>query len=576
MTIRCQAIAYPAKKHEPCHDAQCGTGTQCFDCGNVPNGSRLASCCPAGQMPTPGPKGRYPCQRQGIDGGQFCQWSCCASPLSVPCGTGCCRPSTHGYPHKCGKALGSHGSCCVQQGASPEEQLQDGCCIRGEGRLCTSGPPHKACCLWTQGDTRKSNPDPHSPCQPKNCSFYEPCATPEGYDCRFFGQRVCCLRSKSGHIAEEDTCQRSPGDCQSRWRPCPSGVGSNCANSGIACCLGEASCSPDCSHYRPTEQHSIALTAVCAIALAVCVCAALWWRQRRRQRQAESAARRPVALVLANSDYRGVFVPLPFAHKDGQAMCQMLSDQGYEVINDWDVSRSKMLQRCRQLVNTLGGCKGPVVPICFMGHGVEVAGMQYLVPVDATGYDPQSLVPLSEFLQLPQTAHLPSPRGAASAETVRSALYACFLDICRLPVPDDAAKAFGAAAAKFPSQRSSRRQADASCLFVLKACQAGGVAQETPDGHGYFTKAVLTVPRDATLQEYADQVMEQVKRETEAARLLRPTLQVQQPCLESECAQLRQITLADPGLNTVRRQSSSRASTRLSGSSSSSLLELGQ
>lgn len=105
-------------------------------------------------------------------------------------------------------------------------------------------------------------------------------------------------------------------------------------------------------------------------------------------------------------------------------MCQMLSEQGYEVIYDWNVSRSKMLQRCRQLVRNLGGCNGSVVPICFMGHGVEAAGMQYLVPMDATDYDPQSLVPLSELLQLPQMAHLPPLGGAASAEVVRSALYA--------------------------------------------------------------------------------------------------------------------------------------------------------
>jgi len=224
----------------------------------------------------------------------------------------------------------------------------------------------------------------------------------------------------------------------------------------------------------------------------------------------------------------------------------MLNEQGYEVISDWNVGKGKMLQRCKQLIQNLGGSEGSVVPFYFAGHGVEVAGMQFLVPVDATDYDPQSLVPLAEFLRLPRAAHRPGVASDFGSQPVRSALYACFLDICRLPVPEERVDAFGAAAAQFPAERRLRRQVQASSLLLLRACQAGGRAQETPDGHGYFTKALLGVQRDATLQQYADHVMQQVPRETEAARACRPSLQVQQPCLESECPHLGEVTLAQP------------------------------
>eukprot|EP00928_Gymnodinium_smaydae_P068262 TRINITY_DN51340_c0_g1_i1.p1 TRINITY_DN51340_c0_g1~~TRINITY_DN51340_c0_g1_i1.p1 ORF type:complete len:286 (+),score=39.33 TRINITY_DN51340_c0_g1_i1:65-859(+) len=236
-------------------------------------------------------------------------------------------------------------------------------------------------------------------------------------------------------------------------------------------------------------------------------------------------------------------------------MCRMFREFGYDVIYDFNVDRNRMLRRCAELVSRLQGTEDAVVPIYFAGHGVEVAGMQYLVPVDASDYDPQRMVPFSEFLRLPRAAHLPNGDLSAGCETVRSALYACFLDICRLPIPDQKAPLFAQSCSNYPDRCKTRRQAQASRTFILKGCQAGAAAMEIPGGGGYFTKALLEVPRDASLQDLADHVMKQVAEETKSK---------QQPCLESECPNLKEVKLS---------RHESCASTFSGTSSSSSLLQ---
>lgn len=109
--------------------------------------------------------------------------------------------------------------------------------------------------------------------------------------------------------------------------------------------------------------------AAAASALALLICNPAWAENR-------------VALVIGNSAYRAVS-PLPNAVNDAAKMTDMLSNAGFEVLSTPDLSQYDLRKTISEFAGKVAE-KGPdtVALVFYAGHGIQVDGENFLVPVD--------------------------------------------------------------------------------------------------------------------------------------------------------------------------------------------------
>lgn len=94
------------------------------------------------------------------------------------------------------------------------------------------------------------------------------------------------------------------------------------------------------------------------------------------------------ALVIGNDSYQSV-PKLLNAREDAQAMVRSLSDMGFQVQLELDLRERNMRAALRQFKSRVEG--GDEVIIFFAGHGVQLAGTNYLLPVDITGENEEQI-----------------------------------------------------------------------------------------------------------------------------------------------------------------------------------------
>lgn len=115
---------------------------------------------------------------------------------------------------------------------------------------------------------------------------------------------------------------------------------------------------------------------------------------------------RRVALVVGNAAYRNVD-PLLNPHKDAKAVAESLRNVGFEVVTlANDQTREQMINALRTFANEAE--KSDWAMVYYAGHGIEVGGVNYLVPVDATIAVDRDIqfeaVPLSQVLNATDAA----------------------------------------------------------------------------------------------------------------------------------------------------------------------------
>lgn len=89
-----------------------------------------------------------------------------------------------------------------------------------------------------------------------------------------------------------------------------------------------------------------------------------------------------VALVIGQSAYRSVPV-LPNPANDAKAVAQMLTDSGFEVSTAADLSQNEMRQQVSEFAGKVAAKGADTVALVFYaGHGLQIDGENYLVPVD--------------------------------------------------------------------------------------------------------------------------------------------------------------------------------------------------
>jgi Caspase domain len=89
-----------------------------------------------------------------------------------------------------------------------------------------------------------------------------------------------------------------------------------------------------------------------------------------------------LALVIGQSAYRSV-TPLPNPANDAKAMAQLLADSGFDVTEASDLSQKDMNREVGDFAAKIAA-KGPdtVALLFYAGHGLQIDGENYLVPVD--------------------------------------------------------------------------------------------------------------------------------------------------------------------------------------------------
>ncbi len=91
-------------------------------------------------------------------------------------------------------------------------------------------------------------------------------------------------------------------------------------------------------------------------------------------------AQRRVALVIGNSAYQHT-APLPNPKNDATDIGAALKKHGFEVIEGFDLDKAGMDRKVRDFAEAVHGA--PVAVFFFAGHGLQISGQNYLVPIDA-------------------------------------------------------------------------------------------------------------------------------------------------------------------------------------------------
>jgi caspase domain-containing protein len=103
-------------------------------------------------------------------------------------------------------------------------------------------------------------------------------------------------------------------------------------------------------------------------------------QQDRRLTVAPAAEARRVALVIGNGAYESA--PLRNPINDARDVAQALRELGFDVAHGENLGRDDMKRRIRSFGERLRG-GSDVALFYYAGHGVQVKGTNYLVPVDA-------------------------------------------------------------------------------------------------------------------------------------------------------------------------------------------------
>lgn len=208
-----------------------------------------------------------------------------------------------------------------------------------------------------------------------------------------------------------------------------------------------------------------------------------------------------VALVIGNANYQNA-PQLANPDDDAQSMAQFLNSAGFEVVAATDLTQNDML-RVVQDFSAKVASRGPntVAMVYYAGHGVQLAGENYLVPVDAKVSNPSELV--NNSVRLVDVM--------STLETIPSRMRIVILDACRnnpFPTINDAGR--GLAIVDAPNGS-----------IVGYSTAPGAEALDGTGGHSPYTQAFLNVAREPNvpIEQLFKRVRLQVNQTTSGAQI---------------------------------------------------------
>ncbi|WP_407119676.1 caspase domain-containing protein [Bradyrhizobium sp. STM 3561] len=208
-----------------------------------------------------------------------------------------------------------------------------------------------------------------------------------------------------------------------------------------------------------------------------------------------------VALVIGNARYQNA-TQLANPDDDAQSMAQFLNSAGFEVVAATDLTQNDMI-RVVQDFSAKVASRGPntVAMIYYAGHGVQLAGENYLVPVDAKVSSPTELV--NNSVRLVDVM--------STLETIPSRMRIVILDACRnnpFPQVNDAGR--GLAIVDAPNGS-----------IVGYSTAPGAEALDGTNGHSPYTQAFLNIAREPNvpIEQLFKRVRLQVNQATSGAQI---------------------------------------------------------
>ena len=220
---------------------------------------------------------------------------------------------------------------------------------------------------------------------------------------------------------------------------------------------------------------------------------------------AEGAEKR-IALVIGNSVYRSA-AELPNARNDAKTIAKLLTDAGFDVVQ----SKSELgVEEFRRVLRDFADLSdnADVALVYFAGHGIELSGTNYLIPVDARLARDRDAE--DEAISLDRLLHTVEPARR---------LKLVILDACR-------ENPFVAKMSRLSPMRSigrglARVEPAASDTLVAFAAKAGSMAADGDGTTSPFTKALVahlaTPGLDVriALGRVRDQVLKETNRQQE-------------------------------------------------------------
>ena len=218
-------------------------------------------------------------------------------------------------------------------------------------------------------------------------------------------------------------------------------------------------------------------------------------------RAAEATKRPRVALVIGNSRYEAAVGPLRNTANDAHAMAKTLRALGFTVIEETNVTRDELLSAMLKFRTKLRGAE--VGLFYFAGHGISVAGANYLIPI-RSGYKPEADDDTARRL-LAETKLFNAEQAVADMSNTGVACNLVILDACRStplarnPALRDAAKSGGLVEMNPPAGS-----------LIAFSTDAGRAASDGAGMNGLYTAELITHLRTPGL------TIEQVFKRTRA------------------------------------------------------------
>ncbi len=231
-----------------------------------------------------------------------------------------------------------------------------------------------------------------------------------------------------------------------------------------------------------------------------------------------------VALIIGNSAYQNAN-ELPNPRNDAAAIAEKLKSLGFSVTVSLDANKTQMELAVREFVKAMTGAD--VVLLFYAGHGMQVSGVNYLIPVDAKLEDATAL----DF----ETINLNTLLDFMNADKRISIVL---LDACRdNPMSRRFARSLGSTRSAFIGRGLAAPSAGSGQILIGFATAPGEVALDGDTKNSPFTTALLNHIGDKGLE--IELMLKRVKEE-----VYRTTNEAQEPWNNSA---LREEFYFNPG-----------------------------
>ncbi len=219
-------------------------------------------------------------------------------------------------------------------------------------------------------------------------------------------------------------------------------------------------------------------------------------------RPSSGAGERRLALVIGNAAYPDD--PLVNTVNDAADMAAKLDELGFRVTKHTNLRRRALARALTDFVREARGEDG-VALFYYSGHGLQVDGRNYLVPVDAE---------IRDALDVPVEAIAVDRLLAGLGDRGESAINLLILDACR-------DNPYGGSGKKGLGDKGLARVTAPSGTLILYATRPGETASDNPGGrNGLFTKHLLAAIDDpgVAVEDAFKEVARHVYRDSRKAQ----------------------------------------------------------